>query len=678
MNASRFVFWFAVAAAVLPAPLRGAGFSLSPSVVTNDVATQISLNITGLVAGSTVRFEKYMDLNANGVIDSSDLMVQAFSVTDGQAVRIGGVRNSSVPADEDGLADGQLHVLLNYPSVSPTLERIAGQYLFRLVDPLGGFPPITNAFTVVQKTYTQGVTGRIYNASGQPLANCVVVYLVDNGGGAGAMSDDSGNFTLYTPPGDFFTLAIKAGTIGDQSSGGITVQSNLFATKNLTNVAAAVTVSGRATDIASGVGLPGLFVQAESEDGLFALSFADVSGNYSISVLPGLWKVKLSSDSGLPLLGYVQIDSKINVDTSSGSVSNINFQFAKASALIYGTILDNFSNPVPALNIVAQDSSYTYEQSALTDVAGHYSMGVFAGDWFVRPENSDAVARGLLGDGRFVTVTNTGAARQDLVLHRVTAHVRGRVISASGVPLGNIGVDAGPDYGSNSSSAIYIQAADDGTFDLGLFGGRWNIAIECSSATDRAVAGPNIVLDLVDGIDRNNLVLVAQPANYLLTVAAQDKNGSPVTASAYASITLNGTNYNACSSSDNSGNQQIAVFPGVWQTGLSGDFTSRNYDNPRNQTVHVPGDNLNLTFTLYPRGQTPPMLLLSTFNGGHFQFTLNGAADAKYRIEYTTSLTPPINWVPVRTNTAFGGTFQFDDFGSGPTGGRFYRTSLVP
>src|ERR1043166_5866617 len=186
MNASRFVFWFAVMATVLPGRvLFRSAFSLSPSVVTNDVATQINLNISGLAVGTTVRFEKYMDLNTNGVIDSSDLMVQAFPVTDGQAVRIGGVRNSSVPADEDSVADGQLHVLLNYPAVSPTLERIAGQYLFRLVDPLGGFSPVTNSFTVVQKTYAQGVTGRVYNISGQPLANCVVVYLVENGGGAG-------------------------------------------------------------------------------------------------------------------------------------------------------------------------------------------------------------------------------------------------------------------------------------------------------------------------------------------------------------------------------------------------------------------------------------------------------------------------------------------------------------
>src|SRR6185369_5078490 len=134
----------------------------------------------------------------------------------------------------------------------------------------------------------------------------------------------------------------------------------------------------------------------------FAISFSDVSGNYSISVLPGPWKVKVSSDSGLPLLGYVSVDSKINVDTSTGNVSNINFQFAKASALIYGTVADNFSNAIAALSIVAEDSSYTYQQNALTDTNGHYAMGVFAGNWFVRPENSDAVARGLLGEGRSV------------------------------------------------------------------------------------------------------------------------------------------------------------------------------------------------------------------------------------------------------------------------------------
>jgi len=306
-------------------------------------------------------------------------------------------------------------------------------------------------------------------------------------------------------------------------------------------------------------------------------------------------------------------------------------------------------------------------------------VGVFAGDWFVRPENSSAAAQGLLGDGHYVTVTNSEAVHQDLPLQRVTAHVRGRVISPTGVPIANIGVNAGRDLGSGFySSSIYIQTLNDGTFDLGLFGGTWYIQLECSSSTEFGVAGPSLVRTIVDGVDQNNLVMVAQPANYTLTIVAHDQNGSFVNADAYASLYVNGTNYNTCSSTDNSGTRHISVFPGTWQVGLSGDFNSRNYDNPRNQTVIVPGGNLDLTFTLYPIGQTPPSLLLSSFANGHFGFTLNGAPDAKYRIEYTTSLAQPVTWTAIRTNTAFGGTFHFDDFTSGPAGARFYRTTLVP
>ena len=49
--------------------------------------------------------------------------------------------------------------------------------------------------------------------------------------------------------------------------------------------------------------------------------------------------------------------------------------------------------------------------------------------------------------------------------------------------------------------------------------------------------------------------------------------------------------------------------------------------------------------------------------------------DAKYRIDYTTNL---VSWLPLRTNTAFGGTFQFEDVSSGNSPARFYRTQRVP
>jgi hypothetical protein len=182
-------------------------------------------------------------------------------------------------------------------------------------------------------------------------------------------------------------------------------------------------------------------------------------------------------------------------------------------------------------------------------------------------------------------------------------------------------------------------------------------------------------LSVVDGSDQSGLILVALRATNQITVTIQDSHGSPVDASTYANLTVNGTNYNACSSSDNQGHQTISLFPGLWQIGVSGDFTGRNYDNPRYQTVNVPGSGPNMSFTLYPLGQTPPMLYFSSFINGHFQLTLDGVPEAKYRVEYTTDL---VSWTPLRTNIAFGGRFQFEDLGSTSSGARFYRTLFVP
>jgi len=658
--------------------ILGAGLTISPSVVTNDGFGQITLAISGLSVGQTVIVDKYIDYNGNGVIDpASESLVQSFSVSDGRLPFIGGVRNSSVPGDDDGLTNGQIQVNLAFPGPNSTLDRIAAQYLFRLSDPLGIFSPVTNSMTVVQKTYAQGVTGRVFDLAGQPIGNGPVVYIPPSqSGGGGTVSDADGNFTLYVPAGDYFVMPVKPGFIVDQNMAPLTVVSNTFVTKNCTNISGSRTLAGRLSDSASGTGLAGLFVQGETMNGLFALAFTDTSGTYTLPATPEPWRVKVGSDSGLSLLGYVLLGGKISVDATSGSVSNVNFQFPKATALIYGTVRDNLSNAIPGLHITAQDGSFSYEASALTDVSGRYSLGVFAGNWFARPQNSDASALGLIGDGISVTVTNGQAAQEDISVQRVTAHLRGRIVDNSGSPVSDLELNAGRVTGPyQSTTVLYQRTASDGTFDLGVFGGDWFINLECSSATDRGLVGPSLNLTVVDGVDQNGLVLVARRATNLIMITIQDNNASAVSAAAYANQTINGTNYNACSSFDNQGHQIIAVCPGTWQVGLSGDFSARNYDNPRTQTVSVPGSGLNLSFTLYPVGQSPAVLFFSSFVNGHFQLTLDGVPDAKYRIEYTTNL---VSWIPLRTNTAFGGTFQFEDAGSSSSGARFYRTLRVP
>src|SRR5216110_2355594 len=76
-------------------------FTATPSAVSNTYGGTITLQVTGLTNTETVVVQTFLDANTNGVVDGADLLVQQFSLTDGQASVIGGVTNFSVPGDSD-------------------------------------------------------------------------------------------------------------------------------------------------------------------------------------------------------------------------------------------------------------------------------------------------------------------------------------------------------------------------------------------------------------------------------------------------------------------------------------------------------------------------------------------------------------------------------------------------
>src|SRR5260370_11837901 len=130
--------------------------SVTPSVTSNTYAGVITLAITELTNGEKVVIQKYLDLNANGAIDAGEPLIDAFKISDGGVMVIGGVTNINVPFDSNPVA-GAITTTLNFPAAMP-LENIVGQQIIQLASPASRFYPVTPTFPVTPDAPLHSVT----------------------------------------------------------------------------------------------------------------------------------------------------------------------------------------------------------------------------------------------------------------------------------------------------------------------------------------------------------------------------------------------------------------------------------------------------------------------------------------------------------------------------------------
>lgn len=122
-------------------------FTISPSSISNQYLGPITLQIGGLTNGETVVVQKFMDANANGVVDSGEWLVQQFQLTDGQGSPvISGVTNINVPGDLDPVS-GAITAQLNLPAEG-IVQKFVGQHIFVVSSPTGHFAPTNTLFNV--------------------------------------------------------------------------------------------------------------------------------------------------------------------------------------------------------------------------------------------------------------------------------------------------------------------------------------------------------------------------------------------------------------------------------------------------------------------------------------------------------------------------------------------------
>jgi hypothetical protein len=268
-----------------------ATFSVSPPAISNMYSGVITLDIGGLATGEPVGVQRYLDMNANGVLDVGEPLVDGFRVTDGGANIIGGVTNINVPFDRNA-ATGAITTTLNMGTPQP-LQNTVGAYIFRVFSPTNNFSPTNATFVITNATYPQSVSGTVFSNGVAPLAGAVVVVLQqpssgDEGEGeyvSGAVADATGHYQLNLNPGNYVLLPAMPGYFTDQSLAAMVVLTNGMAATNdlyLTNYTA--TISGNVHDSGSSSPLGGVMLLLEGSGNLFAITLTHTNGNYTAGV----------------------------------------------------------------------------------------------------------------------------------------------------------------------------------------------------------------------------------------------------------------------------------------------------------------------------------------------------------------------------------------------------------
>lgn len=672
MNATPLLRLLLAFLLVSAAHARAAGLGVSPTSIASTYGSNVTLTITGVPSGATVTAELFMDFNGDGLVavDGSEPLVRRFNVTDGQVPLIGGVRNGNVPGDDDGAANGQLTVNVPYRKTNEP-DHFKGQFVWRVSSPASQFLEVLSPLQVTAPSPAQPV-----NISGTVTGGgyCAVVLINparEDGLVTGTLTDASGNYSLVAAPGTYLVSATRCGSgvgfVSDFSNPAVVSFPTGGTTNNLNLgfTASTRSISGRVVD-ELGNGLGGVRVEGSSTNDLFALTFTDASGNYTLSATMSEWEVEIPAWP-LALGGYVSLHQETVVNTTTGNVANLNLTAPRANALIYGTASEGGTNFVGQVSVEGvNEPSHTYEVASMTDAAGNFWLGVFGGNWSLGASSADALQAGFVTGGTNTTVATNAAVRADLAARATSGTVSGQLVNESGQPQGGLDL-----FLNEIPSFVQAQGQSsdqDGTFTLGWFAGNWFLGVNLAQATNRNLLPPS--LNFTNGGSSNlaNVVVVLKNMNSTLHGTLRDNLGNPVTnQTVSASANVSGTNYFASGLTDGSGNYTIRLFSfNNWSVSTFGLPTARGL-----QDAFAPGNNLGggsnfLALTTTSTGNVAFVTAAGPINSAvinspySFQFQAAGGT-----LPHSWQLAPGSGSLPAGLNLDGGGQLSGTPTGSG-------------
>ena len=455
----------------------------------------VLLQVTGLQPGETVLLRRWLDANANNTWDPADLLTLEIRLPDNTVPLIAGVTNWNQPFDQDP-TPGQMRVPVNYGR--PWLDHAVATHFWELVSPTDRFHPIRQSQLFTNPPLGQGVTGTVRAAgTNLPFALVVAIDLVKDGSITGvSQTDATGQYQLQLPPGLYALVPAQLGWVTDlENPSLVDLQPNQMVRADLDLLPPNRQLSGRLVDaINPGRGLPAVFLQVESDTGLFAPAWTDSNGNFSVSVRAGSWTVEPAfEDLNLHAVLLPEREAQRPFLTTTGHVTGVEIRVTSANAAFYGQVLDAAGQPLPGirLRVHGQTGSDTYSgNDPITDDQGRFTGLAVGGtpSWWtlmldpvLNPRLTNSVASGF----RFgQTILSGQAIQQNIRIIEATNHLVGTVLSPNGQPVAGIGVFGWTLLGGETFYSSGMTTDPQGRYRMPITAGPWQVQLACDDLQD--------------------------------------------------------------------------------------------------------------------------------------------------------------------------------------------------
>ncbi|MGA4645310.1 hypothetical protein [Limisphaera sp. 4302-co] len=493
-----FPFWarvLQVAVAVFGAGEAGAAVSLSvsPSSAPATYAGMVELTAQGLQPGETVAIRRGLDLNGDGMLGGDEPVTLVVTVTDDAVPLVAGVTNWNVPFDQDPAA-GSLKVRLNY--YQTWLDHAVGTNVWELSSPTGRFSAVRATQALTLPSLNQGVQGVVRGGgTNQPHAMVVALdVMADQSLAAVAVADRQGRYELRLPHGLYAVIAAKPGWVTDVESAFLVgLDAGQMVTADLDLLPPSRTLRGRLVraDLPD-EGLPAVFLDAESDNGLFAPGWTDVDGNFELAVRGGTWYVEPAFED-LALHGCLYASAEQGYLTSTGSVTGVRLEAVAANAAFYGRVLDAGGQPLAGirLNAHGQTGSRFYDgHDPVTDDQGRYTAMAVGGTpswWLLRadPLLNRGLTNHVVSGFRFNQAFAPGqAVAQDLRVLQATNQITGTVRDVEGLGVMGIGVFGWCRLGGETYYGSGGWTDPAGRYRMPVAGDAWQMQLACDELQD--------------------------------------------------------------------------------------------------------------------------------------------------------------------------------------------------